>query len=108
MPSATTKEWEGFGSENKIMSIDHNENGFDSEIVIQAAPRLFTNKRESFQAENNRPSTQRPTRPKTASKNKNTKSRDSRDLTEVKTKSNRSQDAHVIEQFPSSRGLVKK
>merc|ERR1712131_14085 len=78
MPSPTTKEWEGFGTENKIMSIDQSEVGFDSEIVIQAAPRLFSNRSHGFDSStgisqsNVRSSSTRPmsNRPKTASKNK--------------------------------------
>jgi len=112
MPSATTKEWEGFGSENKIMSIDHTESGFESEIVIQAAPRLFKRDYRDNPTIKQRDYTdnQRPARPKTASKNKNQKSRDSKGMTSRDSKDISHVDAHssLIEQFPSSRGLVKK
>ena len=39
MPAPTTKEWDGFNTENKIMSIDQvpdQKSPFESEIVIQA------------------------------------------------------------------------
>lgn len=40
MPAPTTKEWDGFNTENKIMSIDQvpdQKSPFESEIVIQAS-----------------------------------------------------------------------
>ena len=107
MPSPTTKEWEGFGTENKIMSIDQSEVGFDSEIVIQAAPRLFSNRSHGFDSSNSinqsnvRSSSTRPmsSRPKTASKNKQKEN-------PVVSGSHSGQSSNS--QFPTSRGLVRK
>ena len=111
MPSPTTKEWEGFGTENKIMSIDQSEVGFDSEIVIQAAPRLFSNRSHGFDSSsglsqsNVRSSSTRPmsNRPKTASKNKQKQ----REVRESFTSGSHSGQASNS-QFPISRGLVRK
>ena len=109
MPSPTTKEWEGFGTENKIMSIDQSEVGFDSEIVIQAAPRLFSNRSHGFDSSNSisqsnvRSSSTRPmsNRPKTASKNKQKQKENP-----VVSGSHSGQSSNS--QFPTSRGLVRK
>ena len=48
MPAPTTKEWDGFNTENQIMSIDQatDATSFESEIVIQeqCSPKIFSKK----------------------------------------------------------------
>ena len=100
MPAPTTKEWDGFNTESQLMSIDQipdQKSPFETEIVIQAAPRLFSN-RMSMDA------VTRPSRSQSGkvSSSQQQSMRTSTQATKVKSKDS------IQAQFPASRGLVKK
>ena len=105
MPAPTTKEWDGFNTESQLMSIDQvpdQKSPFESEIVIQAAPRLFSNRMSMDSHAATRPSRSQSGKAASSSSSSSSHQHMRSSATKVRSKDN------IQAQFPASRGLVKK